>query len=136
MERFAAWVVAAAILLKSHGDIHYIRLAERVVETRLTGLGNTGADPPKTLRAEMGKHSEVFMHGNGRDGYYDLLDPAKAESDPKIARALKAIEGPHSSGDPVKEIERLNRELLSVGAQKDALERRLTEIAAIASLVP
>jgi len=69
-----AWAVVAAILIIEDGELHYTDLAKRVVESRLSSLGDMGGqDTAQTLGSIMRKN-DFFTHSPYGQGFYKLSD--------------------------------------------------------------
>jgi hypothetical protein len=90
-----AWAVAAALLIKSGRPLCYTDLTERVLNTRLSGLGYKGGKtPPKTLRTILGKQTirgrTVFARV-GR-GIYTVSDPIGIQSVAPVRDAIQALD--------------------------------------------
>ncbi len=90
-----SWAVAAAILLKSEHCKHFEELAQEVMRTKLTVLGEKSPTPAQTLgsilRREERQGHKVFEKQG--DGYYGLADRQFAQSLRDVQEAILRLEG-------------------------------------------
>ena len=134
MVNFDAWSVAAAFLLRDGGPMDYKDLVDRVLNSKLSGLGvKGGATPYASLR---GIRHEKRHHGLPvfrivRRGVYGLWDPESAKTIPEVKAALAAIEGFGYWGDPPVsdiDVDEMQIELSGLRERNARLEERLREL--------
>ncbi len=85
------WAVAAAYFLlddKNAGPFHYTTIADWIEESELTTLGLKGDTPRQTVRAILGKYSDVFARYDGGD--YRLINPLEIARDLRVMAALES----------------------------------------------
>ena len=134
MEKFDAWIVAAAILATGDGpdeqELHFRTLADRVVGSELTTLGDKGETPPsQTLGVQLRRHDDVF--GTGCRGYYNLIDRDQTMKRPDVARGIDGLKQRHQKQHDAGELQALRREVGRLKERNAALERKISEIAEI-----
>lgn len=86
------WAVAAAYLLlddNGSGPFHYTTIADWIEASGLTTLGLKGDTPRQTVRAILGKHSDVFARYD--EGDYGLNNPLKMARDYRVMAALESV---------------------------------------------
>lgn len=89
--KIASWKVAAALMILERDEWHYTSLTNRIIESKLTGLGKSGETPWQTLRVDMmEQHPDLFCHGSGR-GWYRLCDMASARKKIDVGAALRSL---------------------------------------------
>ena len=132
MEKFDAWAVAAAVLASGdefERELHYRTLAERVLATNMTTLGQKGATPAQTLGVILREHKDIFASYDR--GYYYLENPERTGKHPVVARAIQALQNLQEEQLKAGELESLRREVQRLKERNALLERRLAEIAEI-----
>jgi benzoyl-CoA reductase/2-hydroxyglutaryl-CoA dehydratase subunit BcrC/BadD/HgdB len=129
-----AWAVAAALLLKLDSSLHYSELTDRVISTRLSGLGYKGGQTPKaTLRAIMADKvigtEKVFRRV--RRGEYAVNNPAKVKETPEVKAALAELQkfdqwGNRMGGEET--IESLKERIQELEQRNELLEDIIREL--------
>ena len=99
MKKIDSWAVAAAILLRSEYNMHYVKLAEAAVETGLTTLAEKGENPAQTLGSILRTkkmNGRAVFEAQG-DGWYGLSDGEFVRSLSEVQEATRRLQ--ESSSD-------------------------------------
>jgi 5-methylcytosine-specific restriction endonuclease McrA len=88
MSKWPSWKVAAAILAKENVPLHYDMITEKVIETGLTSLGESGRTPNLTMHRVMSQdHPDFFEIVS--PGYFVVTD--KAEYNAEIGHLVRQL---------------------------------------------
>ena len=93
MKRHSAWAVAAAVLILEEEAMHYTTIADRVIQSDLSGLSDDGGSTPsQTIGAAIRSHSDIFQPDWGAGaGYYYVLDEEEALQNVKVKAAFESL---------------------------------------------
>lgn len=93
-QRFAAWQVAAAVLVLE-GEMHIETLTRKVIESELSTVGMRGNrnTPRQSICPQLLKRSDVFGPGTWR-GWYRVPQPDEVRKDPRVASVIRRLERP------------------------------------------
>jgi len=129
MKKIPFRAVATAILyLETDHEkpIHYEVLAQRVMDTDLSGLGSNGTNPGQTLNAELGKHKEVFT--KIPRGHWLLTSPEEAAKLTEVREAIAAIQELYQRKRDSEEMGELRRRLQELEERNSLLEKSIATI--------
>lgn len=125
--------VAAAVLLDK-GEMHAALLADQIIRTGLTTLGERGGTPERTVGSKLSQSSVFKRVGSG---CYELRDPDLARNTPKIEEAseryqswkTEQLQAKDKSDETDRELDRLRRKVKALQDRNKVLRKAMRDIA-------